>query len=123
MSASDLGCYSALLPYHNGSRDLSVGKRQIENLGQFEDVLPLSHFEKPTRKRYMADVSPVELEAHQGLRIWQDLRAFLPIRYPTGRNIVFAKVFLVWGATYAKRAGLTLAETLAFVEQESQKVS
>lgn len=96
---------------------------KTENLGQFDVVPPLSHMEKPMRKRYMADVSPVELEAHQGLRIWKDLEAFLSIRYPTVRNIVLAKVFLVWGAAYAKRAGFTLAETLAFVEQESPKVS
>lgn len=95
-------------------------KTSHDNTGKFGRVRPLTRMQRlPFRD--LAATSRAELEGHQARRVWADLRAFIPIRYPEGRNIVLATVFLTLGAQYAKRAGVDAGEVVRFVSQEQEK--
>lgn len=91
-----------------------------DNLGKFGAVKPLNKMQRiPVRN--LGSTSPDELETHQARMIWRDVQAFIPVRYPEGRNIVLATAFLTLGATYAKRAGVDGSEIARFISEEQEK--
>lgn len=93
-------------------------KVEHDNTGRFGSLRPLQRMGRVYGKR---DHSPAELEQWQAKRIFKDMQAFIPIRYPRQRNIVLATTFLTLGAAYAARAGVDASEVVQFVAEEQDK--
>ena len=96
---------------------VDMGKRH-DNICAFKAVKPLRRMSRPPFK---TDFAPDELERWQAKRIFKDLQAFIPARYPEQRNIVLSTVFLTLGAFYAARAGVDGSEVVQFVAEEQEK--
>jgi hypothetical protein len=93
-------------------------KKQADNIGKFGLMKPLRNMR---RVRGRVDFSTAELEQWQAKRIYRDMQAFIPARYPEQRNIVLSTVFLTLGAAYAARAGVDGSEVVQFVAEEQEK--
>ncbi|WP_460273820.1 hypothetical protein [Celeribacter sp. ULVN23_4] len=95
-------------------------KWQNSNLGKFGATKALNNLHKLPLKN-LAATSLDKLEDYRARRIYDDMTAFVGVRYPETRNVVLARSLLTLGALYAKRAGVDGEEIALFISEEQSK--